>query len=93
MQPVNMALLIALTTSFLLLRYTSAAPPAGFPGDETPYRVIPNGVDAPQATNTVSPDNILGTWLYGYEGCKDNFGDGARGKIDAAYYDAWLISK
>ena len=85
MQPVNMPLLIALTTSFLLLRYTSAAPPAGFPGDETPYRVIPTG--------TVSPDNILGTWLYGYIGCKKNFGEGAKGKIDDAYYDAWLISK
>lgn len=80
-----MVLLAALTTFFLLLRYTSAAPPADFPGDETPYRVTPTG--------TVSPDNILGTYLYKYLDCNKNFGEGAKGKIDDAYYDAWLISK
>lgn len=82
MRPVNMALLATLATSFLLLRSTSAARPAGFPGDEIPYQVIPTGVDAPQATGTVSPDNILGTWLYGYDGCTTNFGDGAKGKLE-----------
>jgi len=88
-----MVLLVALTTFFLLLRYTSAAPPADFPGDETPYRVTPTGTDAPQATGTVSPDNIVGTYIYGYLDCNKNFGPGAKGKIDDAYYDAWLISK
>ncbi|KAL4862682.1 hypothetical protein BDV12DRAFT_190239 [Aspergillus spectabilis] len=38
-----MGLLAALTTFFLLLRYTSADLPPDFPGDETPYRVIPTG--------------------------------------------------
>lgn len=80
-----MVLLAALTTLFLLLRYTSAEPPADFPGDETPYQVTPTG--------TVSPDNLIGTSLYKYLDCNKNFGPGAKGKIDDAYYDAWLISK
>lgn len=62
-------------------------------GDETPYQVIPTGADAPQATGTVLPQNIIGTRLYGYRKCKENFGGGAKGKINDAYYDAWLLSK
>jgi hypothetical protein len=85
MQPVNMILLAALTTFFLLLRYTSAAPPAGFPGDETPYRVTPTG--------TVSPDNLMGTYLWLYKDCNKNFGGGAKDKIDQAFEDAYQISK
>lgn len=81
-----MVLPAALTALALLLGYTSAAdPPADFPGDETPYRVIPTG--------TVGPDNAMGTYLYGYNGCNEFFGKGAKGKIDDAYYDAWLITK
>jgi hypothetical protein len=80
-----MVLLTALITFFLLLRYTSAEPPTDFPGDETPYRVTP--------TDTVSPENFVGTYLYRYLDCTKNFGPGAKGKIDDAYYDAWLISK
>ncbi|KAE8150838.1 hypothetical protein BDV25DRAFT_139433 [Aspergillus avenaceus] len=76
--------LLAAFATLLLIRYTSAAP-ADFPGDETPYRVIPKG--------TVSPDIGIGTWLYGYLDCDKNFGNGAKGNIDEAYYDAWLISK
>ncbi|BCR95354.1 uncharacterized protein AKAW2_20294S [Aspergillus luchuensis] len=80
-----MVLPAALTALALLLGYTSAAdPPADFPGDETPYRVIPTG--------TVGPDNAMGTYLYGYNGCNEFFGKGAKGKIDDAYYDAWLIT-
>jgi hypothetical protein len=75
-----------LVTLLSLLHCTSAAPPADFPGDETPYRVIPDGT-------VVSPDNIVGTYLYKYLDCNKNFGGGAKGKIDDAYYDAWLVSK
>ncbi|KAH7413490.1 hypothetical protein BKA64DRAFT_771606 [Cadophora sp. MPI-SDFR-AT-0126] len=76
-----MALLSGFTTFFvLLLNYTSAEQPPNFSGDETPYRVVPTG--------TVSPENILGTWLYGYRDCNKNF-NGAKGKIDDAFYDAW----
>ncbi|KAB8276872.1 hypothetical protein BDV30DRAFT_235120 [Aspergillus minisclerotigenes] len=84
-----MILPAALATFFLLLRCTSAEPPADFPDNETPYRVIPTGTDAPDATGTVSPNNIRGTYLYGYVGCEQF--KGAKGKIDDAYYDAWLI--
>jgi hypothetical protein len=42
---------------------TSTAPP-DFPGDETPYRVIPTSSDAP-ADSDVNNQNALGTWLYG----------------------------
>ncbi|KAJ0414504.1 Spherulation-specific family 4-domain-containing protein [Aspergillus carlsbadensis] len=80
-----MVLPAALTAFALLLGYTSAAdPPADYPGDETPYRVIPTG--------TVDPDNFLGTYLYGYNECNKIFGSGAKGKIDDAYYDAWVIT-
>jgi heat shock protein HslJ len=78
--------LLAALTAFLLIHSASAEPPADFPGDETPYRVIPTGTE-------VEPDNILGTYLYGYKDCNKIFGSGAKKKIDDAYYDAWLISK
>ncbi|KAB8067105.1 Spherulation-specific family 4-domain-containing protein [Aspergillus leporis] len=56
-----MVLPAALATFFILLRCTSAEPPADFLGDETPYRVIPTGTDAPDTTGTASPNNIRGT--------------------------------
>ncbi|KGO76305.1 Fibronectin, type III [Penicillium italicum] len=71
-----MGLLAGLTTFFLLLRYTSADLPPDFPGDETPYRVIPTG--------TVKPANLTGTYLYAYLECDKNFGPGAKGQIDDA---------
>ncbi|KAE8409216.1 hypothetical protein BDV37DRAFT_109732 [Aspergillus pseudonomiae] len=80
-----MVLPAALATIFLLLRCTLTEPPVDFPGDETPYRVIPTG--------TVSPNNIRATYLYGYVDCNKSFGSGAKGKLNDAYYDAWLISK
>tara|TARA_R110002060_G_scaffold34653_1_gene45508 strand:- start:1733 stop:1975 length:243 start_codon:yes stop_codon:yes gene_type:complete len=80
-----MALLSGFTAFVvLLLSYTSAEQPPNFSGDEIPYRVIPTG--------TVSPENLLGTWLYGYRECSKNF-NGAKGKIDDAFYDAWVMSK
>ena len=82
---VKMALLSGFTAFVvLLLSYTSAEQPPNFSGDEIPYRVIPTG--------TVSPENLLGTWLYGYRECSKNF-NGAKGKIDDAFYDAWVMSK
>lgn len=79
--------------ALLVSHRCSAAPtessdetPPDFPGAETPYRVVPTGTDAGAL-------NKVGTYLYGYNGCKKYFGSGAKGKIDDAYYDAWLISK
>lgn len=70
---------------------TSTSPPPDFSGEDTPYQVIPTGTDIPPgATGSVSAQNKVGTWLYGYNGCK-NFA-GAKGKIDGAYYDAWVMS-
>jgi hypothetical protein len=64
---------------------SSETPPEGFPGSETPYRVTPSGgADA---------SNAAGTNLWGYDGCKKEFGDGAKTKIDEAYYDAWVMTK
>jgi hypothetical protein len=81
---------------WLWLQNASAAPtstaPSDFPGDETPYRIIPTSGDAP-ADSDVNNKNVLGTWLYGYTECRKRFGAGAGGVIDRAYYDAWLISK
>lgn len=68
--------------------------PTNFLGEDTPYQVIPSSADiAPDSSSTdVSTQNVRGTWLYGYTGCKKVFGDGAKAKIDNAYYDAWLMS-
>jgi hypothetical protein len=84
-QLIKMVPFAGLTTFFLLLGCTFAQPPPDFPGTETPYRVNPDG--------TVEPENWVGTYLYGYLECNKNFGDGAKTKIDDAYYDAWTISK
>lgn len=85
-----------LTTLSLWLLQATAAPtsavPSHFPGDETPYRVVPEGSDV-TAGGDVNGLNVLGTWLYGYTECRKRFGSGANGVIDRAYYDAWLISK
>ena len=92
-----MNLLSTFATISLLLRCTiaqeSASPtvqPADFSGDDTPYQVVPTGTDIPPGD--VSALNKLGTWLYGYNDCKKVFGSGAKGKIDGAYYDAWVMS-
>lgn len=80
-----MVLIRALAAFFLLFHQTSARIPADFPGDETPYRVLP--------TNTASADNIAGAYLYGYVDCNEVFGDEAKDKIDDAYYGAWLMTE
>ena len=93
-----MKLLSAFAMIFLLLPYTSAqesaspaVQPADFSGDDTPYQIVLNGTDIPHGN--VSALNKLGTWLYGYTDCKKVFGKGAKGKIDGAYYDAWIMLK
>jgi hypothetical protein len=64
---------------------SSETQPEGFPGSETPYRITPpDGVDA---------SNVLGTYLWGYDRCNEEFDAGAKGKIDEAYYDAWVMTK
>jgi hypothetical protein len=92
---------LALTTSAAFIAtYCNAAPtassdsiPPDFPGTETPYRVIPTRSDAPAETGTAGATNSLGTYLYSYNECNKNFGAGAKGKIDDAYYDAWTMTK
>ena len=44
-------------------------------------------------TKKLAENNKVGTILYLYDKCKENFGPGAKGKIDQAYYDAWILSK
>lgn len=68
-----------------------AAEPPYFSGEDTPYQVAPTSTDIPPtATGDVGTKNRFGTWLYGYNGCRKFAG--AKGKIDGAYYDAWLMS-
>lgn len=91
-----MARLAGLTTTICFSVHcliTAAQAPPDFPGTVTPYQVIPTGTDAPTPTDTATPANLVGTYLYGYIDCQKNFGNGAKTKIDDAYYDAWLISK
>lgn len=96
-----MAVRLFLVASYLVLQCaiaqeaaTPTVQPVDFSGEEAPYLVIPTGTDIPPGSSRtdVSTQNSIGTWLYGYTGCKKVFGDGAKGKIDDAYYDAWLIS-
>lgn len=81
--------LLLLPRNVLTQAASSVPVPSDFPGSETPYQVTPTGVDAPVAT----VNNKVGTFLYLYYKCKENFGPGAKGKIDQAYYDAWILSK
>ena len=70
---------------------TPTTQPPDFSGEDTPYKVIPTGTDVPSgAPSNVSAQNSLGTWLYGYTGCKSF--PGAKGKIDGAYYDSWVVA-
>lgn len=96
-----MILLSTFATLSLVLQCTvaqeTASPtvqPADFSGEDTPYQVIPSGTDIPPGSSStdVLALNKLGTWLYGYTDCQKVFGSGAKGKIDGAYYDAWVMS-
>lgn len=96
-----MTLFATLVTISLVLLHAvaqeTASPtvqPADFSGDDSPYQVVPTGTDIPpeSSSSDLSAQNKLGTWLYGYTDCKKVFGSGAKGKIDGAYYDAWLMS-
>ena len=64
--------------------------PVDFAGEDTPYQIQPNPVDFPPPDG-VQLQNIFGTWLYGYTGCKKLF-PGGKKKIDDAYYDSWVIA-
>lgn len=61
----------------------SAAQPSDFNSGEEPYHVVPS--DAANA------ENVLGTWLYGYDGCKKK-NSAYKGNIDEAYYDSWTMA-
>lgn len=70
---------------------TTQKEPPNFQGEDTPYQIVPNTDDVPAPEgDDVEIMNKLGTWLYGYTGCKDF--PGARGKIAGAYYDSWVRS-
>ena len=72
---------------------TTTALPSDDSGDEPPYYLTPTGTDIPPGpTGNANTQNKVGTHLYGYTDCKKIFGGGAKGKIDGAYYDAWVIS-
>lgn len=68
---------------------TSQQEPPNFQGEDTPYQIVPNTDDVPAPEgDDIEIQNKLGTWLYGYTGCKAF--PGAKGKIDGAYYDSWV---
>ncbi|KAL8775163.1 MAG: hypothetical protein Q9194_003851, partial [Teloschistes cf. exilis] len=70
---------------------TTQKEPPSFQGEDTPYQIVPNTDDVPAPEGgDVDIMNKLGTWLYGYTGCKDF--PGAKGKIDEAYYDSWVMA-
>ncbi|KAL8810681.1 MAG: hypothetical protein Q9200_002379 [Gallowayella weberi] len=51
---------------------------------EQPYQITPpNG--------TAGSNNIIGTWLYGYDGCHAK-SPNYKSNIDEAYYDQWLMT-
>lgn len=86
-----MNLVSTLITLSLVLRCTGAADtpspsvqPANFSGDDTPYQV--------KRSRTGPQDLGVSAFLWGYNGCKKNFGPEAKSKIDGAYYDAWVMS-
>lgn len=84
-----MLLVKALATCFCCVSVqalVSSSKPTDFPGSEVPYQVTPTDGD-------VTAVNKLGTYLYAFEKCSENFGPGAKGKIEGAYYDAWVMSK
>lgn len=82
-----MALFSALITLSFALRCTLArdittpsAEPPDFLGEDTPFNLSPR---FPNATST---------FLYGYYGCKDLLGNGAKVQIDNAYYEAAIVA-
>ncbi|KAL8819357.1 MAG: hypothetical protein Q9223_002193 [Gallowayella weberi] len=60
------------------------ARPTNFDTGEQPYQITPpNG--------TAGSNNIIGTWLYGYDGCHAK-SPNYKSNIDEAYYDQWLMT-
>ena len=81
--PTNMYQSSILTALCLLIPYTVSqstsvstgstptSQPPDFAGQDTPFRVVPTGTDIPLAPKgNLSVQNAIGTWLYGYNGCK-----------------------
>ena len=62
----------------------SQAQPSDFTSGEEPYRVIPPSSNA-------TTNNLIGTWLYGYDGCRQK-NSAYKGNIDEAYYDSWTMA-
>ncbi|KAF7877322.1 hypothetical protein EAF04_001005 [Stromatinia cepivora] len=87
-----------LATTALLLRFAFAQTPTtnnsplSYPIDESPYQVMPTGTDIPLAATNESVLNKVWNKLWNYKDCSSTFGAGAQGKIDGAYYDAWVMS-
>ncbi|KAI9642511.1 hypothetical protein NHQ30_009316 [Ciborinia camelliae] len=91
-------ILYFLATTLLVLQFASAQTPTSspdtlpYPGDEPPYQIIPTGTDIQPGPTNASVLNRIGTKLWDYKDCSSTFGAGAKGKIDGAYYDAWVMS-
>lgn len=59
---------------------TPSAEPPDFSGEDTPFNLSPFF------------DNATSAFLYGYYGCKDLIGSGAKAQIDNAYHEAAIIA-
>lgn len=59
--------------------------PPDFRKGEEPYRVTPPD------SGDVNAQNFIGTWLYGYDGCKEK-NSAYKDNIDDAYYDSWTMA-
>ena len=72
--------------------YTApTATPSDFSAGGTPYLPTASTAGGPAPSGTAGTNNILGTFLYGYDGCKTK-NDAYIGNIDEAYYDSWTIA-
>ena len=60
------------------------ATPSDFTTGEQPYNVNANSTDP-------TTQNLIRTWLYGYDGCAAK-NPAYRGNIDEAYYDSWTMA-
>ena len=72
--------------------YTApTATPSDFSSGGTPYLPTPSTDGGPAPSGTAGANNILGTFLYGYDGCNAKSA-AYKGNIDEAYYDSWTIA-
>ena len=69
--------------------YTApTATPSDYSAGGTPYQPSPS---VPSPSGTAGVKNVLGTYLYGYDGCDEKNGY-YYDYINEAYYDSWTIA-